>query len=142
MALDSWTITDADEVWDFRITVEADTDTGTPDKHADAYDPEYLEREGEAEAAEWARQALKAWKDDLWHWVVLGVTPVLKDTGVVFEQAHDCMGGVDYGWLPGGEDGKGVDTANRDYLRTSHLNDMIDAAREQANEQLDKIKES
>lgn len=141
MTFDNWTITDADTVWDFRILVTADTDTGRPDKEADVYDPECMERDGDAHAAEWARQALKAWNDDLWHWAVLTVTPVLKDTGVVFEQDDDSMGGVEYGWLPGGEDGNGINTANRDYLRKSHLNDMIHSVREKANEQFDKIKE-
>jgi hypothetical protein len=139
--LDNWTITDADETWDFRITVVRDDDEGTPDKRADVYDPEMMGKECGPEAAQWARDALKAWKEDLWQWAVLNVTPVLKDTGVVFEEAHDCMAGVDYGWLPGDKDDpKGTDTSNREYLRTSHLNDMIETAREQANEQLNKIR--
>lgn len=139
MILDSWTIDDADKVWDFHIEIHYDDETGRPDKHADAYDPEFLEKQGEIEASRWARETLKAWRNDLWNWAVIHVTPLLKGKGVSFEGDSQVLCSVDYGWIPG--PGSGVWTSDRSYLRTALLNDMMEEAKSQAENKLSEIKE-
>lgn len=139
--LDSWTIDDADEKWDFAVRVAYD-DSGTrPEQSGDTYDADMMAKES-PEAAQWARDAVKAWERDDWCFAVIFVTPVLKGEGVEFDGATQVLGGCDWGWLPSGEDGKGVNTSDHDYARTAWINDMIAEAKEEAEKTLDKIKKS
>jgi hypothetical protein len=134
VALDWWTISDADETWDFHVKVLPYLDAGRPEENGDVYDPEVMARIGEPEeSVQWARDAVKAWEQGDWEFVILEVTPVHSETEAVFEHASVSLGGVEYGYLPGKHP---VHTADRDYLRTSHLNDMITEARGFAEEQL------
>jgi hypothetical protein len=139
--LDSWVITDADETWDFRVEVKRDDQAGRPEGNADVYDAEIMEKES-PEAVQWARDAVKAWERDDWCFAVIFVTPVLKGADVTFGEATDVLGGCDWGWLPGGEDGKGTNTSDRDYAREAWINDMIGEAKSKAGELLKKIKGS
>lgn len=138
----NWVITDADEKWDFRVEVQPDDDGRRPEDDSDVYDAAKMEKECGPEAAQWARDAVKAWEDDDWHLAVIVVTPVLKGSEVTFDGARQVLGGCDWGWLPGGEDGEGVWTNNRDYARQAWINDMIIEAKGAANELLEKIKKS
>jgi hypothetical protein len=137
--LDSWTITDADTVWDFRVDIEHDTDIARPQDTGDVYDAEKMLTECGEEAAQWARDAVKAWRDDLWEFVVILVTPVHKESGAVFQGSAVALSGCDYGWLPGGADGKGTWTNDREYVRTAWVDQMIESAREQAIEAFGKM---
>ena len=49
------------------------------------------------------------------------------------------LSGCDYVWLPGGADGKGTWTNDREYVRTAWVNQMIESARERAMEELGKM---
>lgn len=134
MNFDMWTIEDADPKWNFLIRVEPDPDTGRPELYADAYNPEFHEKEGEPESAEWARQAIKAWERDDWHWVVLFVTPILKDSEVIFDGATQTLGAVEYGFIPDGSASGGTWTSAREYLRSSYLDDLMKEAKGSASE--------
>jgi hypothetical protein len=137
--LDSWTITDADKVWGFRVDVERDNNGGRPEKHADVYDAELMLKECGEESAQWARDAVQAWSDDLWQFAVITVTPVHKVTGAAFDGSACVLGRIDYGWLPGGADGKGTWTDDRAYVRVTWVNEMIETAREHVIEEAKKL---
>jgi len=153
MKLDEWTITDADPVWDFHVEVLPDPMSGRPEDNGDDYDAELMLRladqddmltaEDGEKAADWARRAVAAWENDDWRFAILTVTPVHKGTGAVFVDQTDTLGGVDYGWLPGptAED-KGVWTSDREYVRLTWVDDMIDNVRGLAYEALQKAQES
>lgn len=151
MSLDTWTITDADDRWDFRVEVTQDEDGTRPEKDSDVYDADAMLKMGnddpntttaEAESmAQWAREAVKAWENDLWTFATVEVTPVLKSSGVEFVNSRFSVGHCDYGWLPGSEGGEGVWTDGREYVRTAWANDLIEEAREDADKTLHKIKE-
>lgn len=139
--LDSWTITDADETWDFQVRVEYD-DSGTrPEQSGDVYDAKMMEENG-PEAVQWAKDAVAAWERDDWCFAVISVTPVLKESDVTFREAREVLGGCDWGWLPGGEDGKGVWTSDHTYAREAWINDMIIEAKGRADDLLKKIKDA
>lgn len=138
--LDSWTITDADETWDFRVEVERDNRGERPGSSADAYDAAKIEKEGDPEAAQWARDAVKAWENDDWCFAVISVTPILKGSDVTFGGAVEVLGGCDWGWLPGGKDGKGTWTDNHDYARNAWIDMMIDEVKEKADDLLKKTR--
>lgn len=140
--LNSWMITDADDKWDFSVTVRRDDRPGRPEESSDVYNGEVMMRESGPEAAQWARDAIEAWERDDWCFAVISVTPVLKGAGVTFDGATQALGGCDWGWLPGGEDDKGVRTDTLEYARSTWINDMIDEARGEANALLEKIKDS
>lgn len=139
--LDSWTITDADDTWDYAVEVEQDADGTRPEQDSDVYDAAAMKKESGPEAAQWARDAVKAWENDDWCFAVITVTPVLKASDVTFGQAAQSLGRCDWGWLPGGEDGKGTWTSNHDYARTAWINDMIIEAKGAADKQLAEIRQ-
>lgn len=140
--LDSWVITDADDGWNFQVVVETDDSGERPEDSGDVYDAEKMEKECGPEAAQWARDAVKAWEEGHWCFAVIFVTPVLKESDVTFGEARQVLGGCDWGWLPGGEDGKGTWTSDRDYAREAWINDMIIEAKGEAEKLLSKIKNS
>lgn len=117
--LDNWVITDADPVWDFRVEIRYDAEAGRPENNGDVYDADMMLRKSGEEAARWARDAVKAWERDEWCFAVITVTPVRKDSGVVFAGSADSLGGCDYGWLPGDVDDKPTNTADHAYMRTA-----------------------
>ena len=149
--LDNWTITDASDRWDFRVTVESDTDV-RPESEADVYSADTMAalyksdknvtREESEQMADWARRAVRAWELDLWRYAMVTVIPVLRGHGVEFTEARASLGRCDYGWLPGTtDDDKGTWTNERDYVRTAWVNDLIGEAMARAEEELNKIKE-
>ncbi|MFE0472608.1 hypothetical protein ACFW2V_13435 [Streptomyces sp. NPDC058947] len=140
--LDSWTITDADETWDFQVEVTNDESGMRPEQSGDVYNADTMAKIEGTEAAQWARDAVEAWERDDWCFAVISVTPVLKASDVTFGEARQVLGGCDWGWLPGGEDGKGVWTSDHDYAQEAWINDMIIEAKGEAAKLLDKIKKS
>lgn len=85
---------------------------------------------------------MAAWERDDWCFAVISVTPVLKESDVTFREAREVLGGCDWGWLPGGEDGKGVWTSDHTYAREAWINDMIIEAKGRADDLLKKIKDA
>lgn len=147
MALDEWTITDADDVWDFRVTVMRDDGGKRPEEHADVYSPKALRAASKADrsitaadleaSVEWARRAVAAWENEDWQFAYVFVTPVHKATGTVFTDQSEGLSGIDYGWLPGPTaDDKGTWTDDRAYVRTAWVDDIIDRVRGAATEAL------
>lgn len=139
--IDSWTITDIDDRYHYQVAIITDEFAGRPEKQADVYDAVVMQRAGETggltpkeidRSVQWAKDAVAAWERDEWQFVTLVVTPVLVlgDEKVVLSNAASSLGGVEYGELP--DQDPEQNTMNRAYLRTSHLNDMIDEVRSEA----------
>lgn len=140
--LDKWTVTDADETWDFRVEITADDDEARPEQFADMYDADLMLKECGEEAAQWARDAVKTWEEGSWQFATVQVTPVMRASGFVFESATQSVSRCDYGFLPGGQSGEGTWTDGRDYVRTAWANDLISEAKGAADEQLAGILET
>lgn len=148
--MDNWTITDADEVWDFHVTVEEDTDGTRPEDASDVYNADKVLAKGRKDPgipeehaqsmAQWARDAVKAWQEGLWTFVTVTVTPVEKAHGTRFEAAAASVGRCGYGWQPSVDYGKGVRTDSRMYVRAAWVDDLIHEARDSAGKQLAALK--
>lgn len=136
--LDSWTIHDADKVWDFRVDITPDENSGRPETETDVYDPAFHEREGDMVAARWAREVVAAWERDEWRWVTIKVTPVHKRVDLVFEGAAECLSGCDYGLIP--NNGGTTDSSDRSYVRRAWADDLIKAARAEARAYLARLR--
>lgn len=147
--LDSWEITDADPVWDFRVDVFEDLHAGRPEGHGDVYDAAEMKRAGNAdprmsdaetaESVQWAHEAVKAWEENLWQFAMIDVTPILKGKEVIFLRARTSLHGCDYGWLPGPDGGTRTD--GREYVRNAWVNDMIESCKFDISANLDDVKE-
>lgn len=147
MALDTWTIADADDVWNFRVEVIGDPHGMNPAEHADVYNAELMQRIGDADpnmtaedtekAVDWARRAVAAWENGDWAFAIIVVTPEYKASGAVFTGSTETLSGIDYGWLPGATaDAKGTWTTDHAYMRESWIDEMISVARDNANKEL------
>lgn len=122
--LDSWTITDAHEELDFRVEITRDEFGGRPQDHADIYNAEEMEKQGDRDGAEWARRAVSAWQRDEWQFATVEVTPVSGDE----EFTSVSVGMCGYGTFPPGGGAPAVVTTGRDYVREAWANDLITEA--------------